>query len=181
MDQEGFEMGFFGQRFSRASASERRRRSRSASLSLFGTPLAMRPRAAAALFISGNLRPFAIPLFHQIAQFLPARLAQVRAIGKVRGQLPALKRARATELPIGFRIYASALFSALHPYPVRLHRAPPFCGVSHLVESKVTDNRFPVNRENATIFRVCLPNMDARRFMSNGGNIMTEHPFGGRP
>ena len=41
-------MGFFGQRFSRASASERRRRSRSAAVSVFGTPLARRPRADAA-------------------------------------------------------------------------------------------------------------------------------------
>ena len=56
MDQEGFKMGL-GQRFFRASASERRRRSRSAALNVFGTPLAMRPRADAASLARMDAEP----------------------------------------------------------------------------------------------------------------------------
>ena len=172
-NQEGFEVGFFGQRFARASDSERRRRSRSAALNFFGTPLAMRPRAAAILDGSGIAR---VGCCKSRAEALDRRI-ELDDIG-LRAQLKILSAA-----PHAILIQLPSVRNDLHRLPSDVDRRPnrrkladpspssvlkqahltrPFCVVSHLVVSNMTVNRFPVNMETATIFQGCLPNAEAQ-------------------
>jgi hypothetical protein len=187
-------VGLFGQRFSRAAASERRRRSRSAALSFFGTPLARRPRVDAALVASMlqlrlsvavcpagahgcyPARPVLCGLSHPTAQRLnvlgrhavrvhcdgvtahhagPCHIPVDQILGAVGHTIQNQDRFAVTACRV--------LRRQLRSTDCRLHFVLPFCGVPRLTEDKVTDNRFTVNRENATIFQGCLTNMQCDR------------------
>jgi hypothetical protein len=171
-------VGFFGQRFSRASASERRRRSRSAALSFFGTPLARRPRAEAMRDASSIAALHATAPFPRLAtvdERIPTRFVAVGAALGFPIQQLAFKRLTAGFRPVlGSDLDWGRLPEKRAPgnriVQIKLsHSVLPFCGVPHLHENTVTDNRFPVNRENATIFQGCLPNIPAH--LTPGGKV----------